>query len=117
MVYAALSWTGSWYGVRAYSFHNATGKAERIPNMFFAYACTPFSFPLFSLLSPSGVSTRIQVASLPIKITASKLEPPHRNSNREEKDEPAANEHAGTPETLCQKRRSLSMTYNGDLRA
>ena len=57
---------------------------------------------LFWLLSPSGVSTRTQVAWMPIKITASKLEPAHRNSNREGKEEPAANEHAGTPETLRQ---------------
>lgn len=71
--------------------------------MFFAYTCTALLFfHFFWLLRPSGVSTRIQVASLPIKITASKLEPAHRNSNREGKAEPAANEHAGTPETLCQ---------------
>lgn len=71
--------------------------------MFFAYTCTHFLiFHFFWLLSPSGVSSRIQVAWLPIKITASKLEPAHRNSNREGKEELAANEHAGTPETLCQ---------------
>ena len=107
MVYAALGWDANlWctFGTCVLVPRNPQEQgAERIANMFFAYTCTHFSHSTFFwLLSPSGVSTRIQVAWLPIKITASKLEPAHRNSNREGEEEPAANEDAGTPETLCQ---------------